>query len=42
MPKDLSAREQSSGFRGTMIMAGIMPRWAEEIATRMILDWLAS
>jgi AcrR family transcriptional regulator len=30
------------GFRGTMIMAGIVPRRAEEIATRMILDWLAS
>lgn len=28
------------GFRGNMIMTGIAPERAEEIATRMILDWL--
>ena len=28
------------GFRGTLIMTGITPERAEEIATRMILDWL--
>ena len=30
----------SPGFRGNMIMTGIVPGRAEEIATRMILDWL--
>jgi AcrR family transcriptional regulator len=29
------------GFRGTLLMTGIAPERAEEIATRMILDWLS-